>query len=151
MPDDQLHGYQRLRAPWSDVDAPHFVTWRLADVHEPLSVQERDLIVGALRLFDQARYGLLAFVVMDDHVHVLVQPLSGLSLERVVHSWKSYSSHVLQKRGRDGRVWAPGFFHSPIRNESDYEEKLAYIRTNPQRRWPGVSHYPWMWYRPGGT
>ena len=128
--------------------ATDFITWRLDGTQAPLKVQERDLIVGALRHFDRARYGLLAFVVMDDHVHVMLQPFRTFALERIVHSWKSYSAHVLQKQGRQGRVWARHYFHRVLRTESDYEEKLAAIRTNPQRRWPGVSGYPWVWYDP---
>jgi REP element-mobilizing transposase RayT len=132
-------------------DATYFITWRLQDGQPLLNVQERELIVGVLRHFDRARYGLLAFVVMDDHVHVLLQPFRSFALEGIAHSWKSYSAHVLQKHGRNGSVWARGYSPRIIRNESDYEEKLAYIRTNPQRRWPGVSHYPWVWYNPTGA
>jgi REP-associated tyrosine transposase len=148
MASDTLRVSDGSRSQSRGNDAMYFITWRVHDATAPLHAEERELIVGTLRHFDTARYSLLAFVVMDDHVHVMLRPFGAFALERIVHSWKSYSAHVLQKRGRHGGVWARGYFHRAIRNESDYEEKLAYIRTTPQRRWPGVSGYPWVWYNP---
>jgi len=146
MSDTQLRSHPAHVPPGGGDDATCFITWRLRETQAGLSREERDLIVGALRHFDQERYCLWAFVVMDDHVHVLLRRFRAFPVERIVHSWKSYSTHILQKRGRHGSVWARGYSHRLVRNESEYEEKLAAIRTNPQRRWPSVTSYPWMWY-----
>ena len=151
MPIEPLRASDGSRSQSGGTEATYFITWRLHDATALLNAEERDLIVGGLRHFDMARYRLLAFVVMDDHVHVLLQPFRTFALERIVHSWKSYSAHIVQKRGRHGSVWARGYAHRVVRNESEYEEKLAYIRTNPQRRWPAVTHYPWLWYHPTHT
>jgi REP element-mobilizing transposase RayT len=149
MPD--LHIHHDPLPTRARTGATYFVTWRLADAQAPLNAGERDLIVEALRHFGANRYELLAFVVMDDHVHVLVQPFRASPLEGVVHSWKSYSARVLEKRGRRAGVWAHGYDRRRIRGEPDYEEKLAHIRTNPQRRWPGARGYRWVWYDSGTT
>ena len=42
----------------------------------------------ALKHFAGVRYRLFAYVVMDDHVHVLTKPLQELSLQNVVHGWQ---------------------------------------------------------------
>jgi REP element-mobilizing transposase RayT len=85
---------------------------------------------------------------MDDHVHVMVRPFAAFALERIVPSWKSFSAHVLRQRGRGSHVWAREYYDRIIRNRADFDEKLGYICTNPQRRWPGVVGYPWVWHDP---
>src|SRR5205823_3462612 len=47
------------------------------------------IVVSALRHFDRDRYLLDAFVVMPNHVHVLVQLAKGQALADILHSWKS--------------------------------------------------------------
>jgi REP element-mobilizing transposase RayT len=50
---------------------------------------------------DQTRYILLAWVVMPNHIHVLIQQKDGWPLAKVVQSWKRHSSrqiHHLQQR-----------------------------------------------------
>ncbi len=50
------------------------------------------IVESALRYFDGQRYALDEFVIMPNHVHALFQPMEGQSLERTLHSWKSYSA-----------------------------------------------------------
>jgi len=43
---------------------------------------------------------------MPNHVHAIVQPLRGYELEQIMHSWKSFTSHEIQKlRGTSGQIW----------------------------------------------
>ncbi len=66
---------------------------------------ERDLVVAAIRNFDTQRYRLAAYVVMNDHVHVMVKPLDDHRLTAIVQSWKSYTSNRMQRGfGRMGAV-----------------------------------------------
>jgi hypothetical protein len=72
---------------------------------EELESRERDLVASAIRSFDGERYQPLAYVVMDDHVHALVWPFPAHGLDGIVHSWKSFSAHQMQRRhGRFGRT-----------------------------------------------
>ena len=52
-------------------------------------------MADALRHFDGERYHLEAFVVMPNHVHVLVQLKPGHSLSEILHSWKSFAVHQI--------------------------------------------------------
>src|SRR5438067_1612913 len=54
--------------------ATYFVTWRLAHGQPDLTHAERAIVAAAIRHFDGTRYALAAFVVMNDHVHVVVHP-----------------------------------------------------------------------------
>ena len=129
---------------WRLEGSTYFVTWRLANECSELNSDERDELVGILRHFDGGRYELTAWVVMNDHVHVVVRPHSGFSLSQILHSWKSYSAHVLQRKyGRIGSVWQHEGTDHIVRDEQDLYIKCNYILQNPLRRW-GVKDYPWM-------
>jgi REP element-mobilizing transposase RayT len=52
---------------------------------------------GVLKFFDLDRYELDEFCTMPNHVHVLVRPKSGWTLERIVHSWESYSAKEINR------------------------------------------------------
>ena len=138
--------YQRKLPHWRADAATYFVTWRIDRARPDLDPAERDLVSLALRHFDGERYELLAYVVMNDHVHVVVTPRPGRNLEQIVHSWKSYSAHRL-RAGRSGRVWQPEYYDRIIRNEAELSQKIEYTLGNPFTRWPDLTEYPWVWTR----
>ncbi len=51
------------------------------------------LVAGALKHFEGDRYELLGWVLLPNHVHVLVRPHGDRELEDVLHSWKSYTAN----------------------------------------------------------
>jgi REP element-mobilizing transposase RayT len=64
------------------------------------------IVVDSLRHFDFQRYVIDAFVIMPNHVHVLVQPAKGQSLSDILHSWKSFSGKAINRLlGRTEPVW----------------------------------------------
>jgi menaquinone-specific isochorismate synthase/putative DNA methylase len=95
--------------------------------------------------FLNQRYRLLAYVVMNDHVHALVGPLAGHLLQDIVRSWKSYTAHELvMKFGRVAHVWQDEYFDRIMRDEAELREKANYILNNPWKRWPGTENYSWV-------
>jgi REP element-mobilizing transposase RayT len=124
----------------------YFVTWRLARQQVQLSSDERAEVVSAIRHFANERYQLFAYVVMNDHVHVLLSPNDAVSLLSIVQSWKSFTANLFQrKHGRRGALWQRSFFEHAVRNDEDLNTKAEYIVNNPAKRWPGVENYPWVW------
>ncbi len=127
-------------------EATYFITWRLRDTQAELSGEERDLVASALRSFDGTRYHLIGFVVMNDHVHVIVRPIENHKLTEIIQSWKSYTANRLQRAHcRKGAVWEREYFDRVIRDERELSDKLQYILDNPQKRWPDVGNYRWAW------
>src|SRR5881275_3147381 len=55
------------------------------------------MVANSLRHFDGVRYALDSFVVMPNHVHVLVQPHEDNALSEILHSWKSFSAKAINK------------------------------------------------------
>jgi REP element-mobilizing transposase RayT len=92
------------------------------------------VIETTLRHFEGERYRLGAFVIMPNHVHVLVTPLGGSSIVDILHSWKSYSANQInQLLDRQGTVWQSESFDHIVRNEDALSRFEEYIRENPAR------------------
>jgi REP element-mobilizing transposase RayT len=145
---DSSHFYRRRLPHYRERDAIYFVTWRLAAGRE-LSAPERDLVAAELQHFHGQRYVLYASVVMNDHVHALVRILDEKSLEKIIHSWKSFTTHAMQRRhGRRGRVWQDEYFDRIVRDEKELGQKFDYIQGNPWARWPELKDYSWVWPQP---
>jgi carbamoylphosphate synthase large subunit len=91
------------------------------------------IVVDALRHFDGERYHLDAFVVMPNHVHLLVQPLTGNSLPEILKSWKRYAAKAInQKLGRTGTLWMEESFDRIVRDWDSLVRYRAYIGRNPE-------------------
>ncbi|MGB8841143.1 MAG: transposase [Aliidongia sp.] len=126
--------------------AVYFVTWRVRLGQSDLSEDERDCVATAIRHFDTARYILHAYVVMNDHVHVLMQPLLDCQIEEILQSWKSFTTNQMQRQhGRQGSIWQDEYFDRVVRDDGEYEQKRDYIVHNPRKRWPHIESYPWQW------
>jgi REP element-mobilizing transposase RayT len=140
--------YYRRRLPHLRADeAIYFVTWRLAKGQPELSPSERELVTSALKQFEGKRYKLTAFVVMNDHIHVLLSTMEPYRLEDVIHSWKSFTTNRMQRRnhGRSGRVWQEEYFDRIVRDQGEFTQKFNYIQGNPWTRWPKLATYKWLW------
>ena len=85
-----------------------------------------------LKHLDGEQYLLLAWVIMPNHVHAMIEQIPGRPLTNVVQSWKSVSAHAINKaRGKSGRIWSPDYFDRSVRDESHYINALYYIESNP--------------------
>jgi REP element-mobilizing transposase RayT len=114
-----------------------------------LAPAERDLVAETLRHFDGDRYRLHSAVVMNDHVHALLTPGPDHALAKIMHSWKSYTAHVLVRGGRCSPVWNGDYFDQMIRDEEHFANAVGYIDRNPTVRWPNVTAYRWLLHEAG--
>ena len=138
--------YRRKMPHWRLSGSVYFVTWRLAPSQAELSPEERGVIMAALRYFDGRRYELYACVVMNDHVHALVKPLEDYRLQKLVHSWKSFTAHELRSDSSK-KLWQEEYFDRIVRDEKEFLNKAQYILNNPLSRWPEIEEYPWVWVK----
>jgi type I restriction enzyme R subunit/putative DNA methylase len=58
-----------------------------------------EIVEDSLLFGDGARYRLIAWVVMPNHVHVLIEQLPGWPLAKVVQSWKRHTSRQIHRMG----------------------------------------------------
>lgn len=88
----------------------------------------RRIVVDALHHFNGTRYTLGTFAVAGNHVHVLVAPLPGMSLSKIVHSWKSFTANAINEQlQRTGALWKHESYDHLVRNEGALDRISAYI------------------------
>jgi len=92
----------------------------------------------------RGEYLLHEFVLMPDHLHVLITPSATNSLEKAMQFIKGGSSYRLnQRRGHKIDLWVAGFHDWTIRDASDWNAKAQYIRLNPVKA--GLAECPEEW------
>ncbi|HEY3912465.1 MAG TPA: transposase [Stellaceae bacterium] len=90
------------------------------------------LVQRALLRFNGDRYALIAWCVMPNHVHSLIETREGHRLDRIVHSWKSYTAKKANRLlDRAGPFWAPEYFDRYMRDNAHLAATRAYIEANP--------------------
>jgi REP element-mobilizing transposase RayT len=91
----------------------------------------RNVVVENLLHFNGECYVLHAFVVMPNHLHVLLEIERREDLARVVQGWKSYTAkRINEVVGSEGQVWQREYYDRLIRNAEHYERTVEYIRKN---------------------
>ena len=81
---------------------------------------------------DRGIFQLYEFVVMPDHVHLLLAPRSATSLERAMQFIKGgYSHRHMKETGSRTEIWERSFTNHRIRDWNDYEKHRHYIHFNP--------------------
>lgn len=108
----------------TDRRTPHFAAW-----------QAGRIIVATMQkieALDEA--GTLAYVVMPDHLHWLVELNKG-TLSEVVKRVKGVNAKALNELyGTEGRrVWQSGFHDHAVREEEDLVPIARYLVANPLR------------------
>ncbi len=89
------------------------------------------LVQENLLHFDGTRYRLLAWVVMPNHVHALIET-SQTPLADILHGWKSFTSKAANRLlKRSGDFWQHEYFDRFIRDEGHFHKALRYIESNP--------------------
>ena len=78
------------------------------------------------------RYELAAWVIMPNHVHILIRLIGKNLLSEIMHSIKSYAAHEANKvLGCTGRFWSVESFDRYIRNADHFRNTVKYIEENP--------------------
>ena len=91
------------------------------------------IVAESLLKFDQHRYDLERFVVMPNHVHLLVQMHAEWDLRQQCESWSRFTARAIHARMKSsGSFWAEPFDHI-VRDEVQFEYLRQYIVDNPKK------------------
>ena len=102
------------------------------------------IVKDTLLKFDGERYQLNAWVVMPNHAHVMFRPEEGQTLEKIMHSIKSYTALQANKLlGRKGPFWMRESFDRYIRDADHFGRVFRYIEHNPVKA--GLCERPEDW------
>jgi adenylate cyclase class 2 len=118
---------------------------------------------------DGRRYRLLAWVIMPNHVHVLLRTIDGWTVAKIVATWKKYSARqILAHRMADSRtadhpiganakdadrviggtgrpVWHREYWDRFMRDEGHFLQALEYIHRNPVKAGLVATPEEWPW------
>ena len=107
------------------------VTWQRVPIFR-IETRAR-LLIDVLRDYrNRGKYLLHEFVVMPDHLHLVLTPAAEISLERAVQFIKGGYSYRLRKVEKI-QVWQQSFTNHRIRDAEDYLGYCEYVRLNPVR------------------
>jgi putative transposase len=132
----------------------YFVTTRCAQGRNIFQTPEvaEILITAMLHDWDTDAYQLHEFVVMPNHLHVLLTPGPTTSLEKAVQLVKGGSSYQIRKqREYKMEIWQQGFQHWTIRDFDDWQAKSQYVRMNPVRAQLVENPEDWLFSSATGT
>lgn len=111
---------------------------------------------NALLHFDGDRYRVLAWVIMPNHVHVLIDPAEPIS--KTIQGWKSFTARWLLKHNdRLGlgipdphHVWMREYWDRFIRDGGHLRATIDYFHNNPVKA--GLCRKPadWPWSSAAG-
>ena len=138
MPDLQKRKPLRLKEYDYSADGAYFLTVCTADRKCILSrIITDDLGTADVELTE---YGMVAeayiktipgidrYVIMPNHIHLIIQKANGKSIANDVRSFK-----ILVTRKLGQKIWQDRFYDHVIRDEEDYYIKARYIENNPAR------------------
>lgn len=117
----------------------------LDDCHGACLLRDRTVrkfVSNSLRHFDGDRYDVERFVIMPNHVHVLIQMRCDVLLRKQFREIQRYSAREINKRlGRSGDLWQSEPFDHVVRSESQFVYLQQYIVDNPVKARLSESEY----------
>ncbi|RYD31639.1 MAG: transposase [Verrucomicrobiaceae bacterium] len=105
-----------------------------------------EIVQDALLHFDGERYRLMEWCIMPNHVHVIVKTMEGHTLDRILKSWKAFTSRKInESTGGTGPLWQREYHDRYIRDLDHLANARIYVRNNPVKA--GFCEKPedWPW------
>ncbi len=107
------------------------VTWQRRPIFRD-EFKARPLLEVFFHYRQQGKFLLHEFVIMPDHLHLLITPAPSFSLERAVQFIKGGYSYRLGKTCKIP-VWQQSFTNHRVRDAEDFAKHRVYIQFNPVR------------------
>jgi putative transposase len=116
--------------------ARYFLTFCVRDRREAFNEAEdaASAIAQFLRTSSEERFAILAYCIMPDHAHLLVEGIDdGSDLRRFAKLAKQRSG-ALHRRKHERRLWQEGYFERVLRDDDSGRDLARYIIDNPVRK-----------------
>ena len=128
-----------------------FCTWHHRKLF-PVESYARLFLKTLFHYRREGRYFLHAFVLMPDHVHLLLTAAQDVTIERAVQLIKGAYSHELGTLiGHNSEIWQRGFTDHRIRDAQDFVHHRNYVHQDSvvARLVPSASEYRYSSAFPG--
>ena len=91
-------------------------------------------VVRCLLHFDGTRYDIDSFVVMPNHVHILMTPSAGYDLSKLIQGFKGVRARSCNRLiGRNGKFWMDESYDRVVRDPNELMAFRDYIAQNPTK------------------
>jgi putative transposase len=150
LPSKLLHEWQEKRKLWQIAQPQPWSAETDAEYHKLFSTEidhhldqglgscllgnpaNATVVAHAFHHFDQTRYLLHAWVIMPNHVHLLLSLGEAVDLGEIVASWKRFTATQINRMSlRKGPVWQRDYFDRLIRDWDHFMNVARYLRRNP--------------------
>ncbi len=92
----------------------------------------RAIVEKAIHHNDGKKYDLLAYVIMPNHVHLLIRLREEYTVTSIIQPLKSFTAHQINKEsGHKGPIWMKRYYDRMVRNPATLEHYIKYISCNP--------------------
>ena len=132
---------------WQSPGCVYFVTFRTYLSHI-LDDTSKSIIYDNIIHYSNLKYKLYSFVVMPDHVHIILSPneitqdkyynlsdimqaIKGFAAKKII---KHLKSQVLRSNKLTQHVFQSESFDRIIRNDTEFIEKMKYVSDNPAKK-----------------
>ncbi|MDE5687827.1 MAG: transposase [Paramuribaculum sp.] len=93
----------------------------------------RKILSEAIKKCDRINYRVIAYVIMPNHVHLLIQLYGDNKLEKIMHSIKRHSARKINELlGFSGTLWLKESFDRLGRSDDHLKHCISYIKSNPR-------------------
>ena len=91
------------------------------------------IVEGNLKFYrDRMKFLLHGYVIMPDHIHLLITPRQSGTISDIMRNFKSYAAKEMRHDlATVGPVWQRRFHDRAIRSEDQFFSALEYIHSNP--------------------
>ncbi len=104
-----------------------------------------EMVETSLRFGHGKDYNLKAWVLMPNHVHLLVG-ISTKPMSKLVEQWKGFTAKKVNKLlGRSGSFWQAGYWDTYMRDEEHEIQTRRYIENNPMKAGLFTAPEQWLW------
>jgi len=96
--------------------------------------ENSEIVANSFRKFDGSRYWLTDFVVMPNHMHMLVVFPDDETMLKQCAGWKRFTGRKINRRIMEsGRFWQQDGFDHLVRSEEQFQHFRRYIANNPKK------------------
>ncbi|MDE6237066.1 MAG: transposase [Muribaculaceae bacterium] len=93
----------------------------------------RKIVVDSLHFWNHDKVEIEAYVIMPNHIHILLRPLGDETIEDILGRIKSYTARLINKEtASSGALWQREIWARIIRNPAHFSKSVEYIRQNPK-------------------
>lgn len=169
MPIKEFIKKRRNLPHWQNPNSVYFITFRTFNQFI-LADKSKQIIYDAILFQDNKKCKIYSFVIMPDHVHIIMQPIEiktgeyynlseimqaikGFSAKQIIKNLRTNSNSLLSDERQTGtsvlpvkHIFQAESFDKIIRSEEELFEKMNYFLNNPVKKDLIENGHNYKWY-----